>query len=168
MDWLARCFRRDCEHTIAQLVRYAVAGAVSFVVDIAVILVLAEGFDVHYLLSSILGYLVALVLEYGASIRWVFAHRSIADARLEFLAFSALGIAGLGMNTLVMHLCTSALGMHYLVSKFPAGFAVLVATFVVRRALLFRAPPSEHAEGFAAASGSSAAWSSVALHRPVL
>jgi putative flippase GtrA len=129
---------------LVQLLRYTLVSSASFALDMAILAALVEWMGVHYLVASTVGYLVALLVDYGASIVWVFAHRRLNGRGLtEFVSFAAIGIAGLGVNTLVIYVCTEALALHYALSKVVAGLFVLLFTFVVRRQLLFTTSPAQ-------------------------
>lgn len=124
------------------------AGGLSFAVDLVVLIGLVESFGADQVWASVAGYLVALLVEYGTAILWVFAHRRLRHARLaEFGLFVAIGVAGLGVNTLGMVIATSVFDLHYLVAKLPAGLMVLLSTFAARRILLFGDSPARSLAG---------------------
>lgn len=124
-----------------ELIRYAVVGALSFGIDLAIIAALVEWRGVDVLWASVVGYVVALLIDYRGAIGWVFPLRRMERERaIEIGVFALVGVLGLGVNTLVMA-TTSAAGIHYTLGKVVAGFAVMLFTFVVRRQLLFVSPP---------------------------
>jgi len=123
-----------------QLVRYTLVSTASFALDMAILAALVEWGGVPTVAASIVGYLAALLVDYAASILWVFSNRRMRDKKLaEFATFAAVGLSGLVVNTLVMAVCTGWLALHYAIAKTIAGMFVLLFTFVVRRRLLFTA-----------------------------
>lgn len=123
---------------LKELVRYAIVGTASFGLDLAIIAVLVEWRGVDPVSASVIGYAVALAIDYAGAVRWVFSRRRLARERaIEMGLFALVGIVGLGVNTLVMELVTATAGLHYAIGKTAAGFAVMLFTFYVRRRLLF-------------------------------
>lgn len=123
-----------------QLFRYTLVSSASFALDLAILAALVEWGGVSAVAASIAGYLVALLVDYVASVLWVFSERRLVDKKLaEFAAFAAVGLAGLAVNTLVIAVCSGWLALHYAVAKTIAGFCVLLFTFFVRRRWLFHA-----------------------------
>ena len=126
----------------AELVRYFGASFVALLVDVTVLVVATEIFGLHYLLAATLGFAAGIFVIYELSVRWVFAHRSIAQKPLEMGVFLFTGIVGLGLNALIIFLLTEHAALHYGVSKFGAAGVVFTFNFGARKLALFRAPRS--------------------------
>ncbi len=125
-----------------QLVRYLFVGGVAFVADFATMVLLAEWCDLHYTVAAALGFMVGLTVNYLLSIKWVFNHRSVSNVRTEFLIFSAIGIAGLGLTEIILGIGYELFHVDYRISKLVAVALVLVWNFAARKFLLFhRASP---------------------------
>ena len=77
----------------AQLARYLVVGLVAFCVDFALLVLLAEWFQMDYLVAAAFGFLAGLVTNYWLSVAWVFQHRNIANRQAEFSIFATIGVA---------------------------------------------------------------------------
>jgi putative flippase GtrA len=77
-------------------------------------------------------------MTYVLSITMVFDQRRLADRRLEFLSFAAIGGIGLAINAGVMFLAVSYAGVHYLVAKCIAAGFTFAFNFIARRQLLFQ------------------------------
>lgn len=126
--------------TLEQLFRYLMVAGVAFVVDFSSLALLTSWVGIHYLVSAAMAFVLGVTTNYLLSIRWVFAHRSVADRRAEVAIFVAIGVAGLGLNELVMWVVTEHLGRHYLVSKIVSTGLVFFFNFFTRKVLLFRTP----------------------------
>jgi putative flippase GtrA len=126
---------------LRELVRYTLISSASFALDLGILSALVEWAGVSAVAASIVGYLVALFVDYVLSIVWVFSDRRMREKQLaEFTTFALVGLAGLGVNTIVMAVATGLLSLHYAIAKTLAGLCVLGFTFVVRRQLLFVRP----------------------------
>ena len=98
---------------------------------------LTEVFGLHYLLSATLSFILGLVTNYILSVSWVFNRRSLSRPWAEFLVFAVIGVVGLGLNSLILFLCTEKLGLHYTLSKIIATVVVFFWNFFARKLILF-------------------------------
>jgi len=117
--------------------RYFLVSATAFGVDLGVLVLLKEGFHLHYLSAAALGFLSGMVIAYVFSIRWAFRYRCQTDWRREFLLFAVIGLGGLVLNEGVMWAVTDGLNFNYSGSKLIAAGCVFLFNFCLRKALLF-------------------------------
>ena len=103
--------------TIQQLFRYTLVGGLAFLVDYGTLVLLKEIAGMHYLGAAAIAFTLGVVINYYLSIKWVFDKRTMQSPQAEFVIFAILGVAGLGINELVMYGLTSGAGLHYLGSK---------------------------------------------------
>ena len=88
-----------------------------------------------------MGLVAGLVLNYAMSILWVFtACTRILEKRklAEFTLFALVGIAGVGINQLLMYLMVDGLGLNEMLSKMVAAVLVLMWNFGARKLILFK------------------------------
>jgi len=57
------------------------------------------------------------------------------DSRQEFLAYAAIGVAGLGITLILMYVMTEWLRLHFMLSKVIATVLVLMWNFLARKML---------------------------------
>ena len=126
------------ESTTVQFARYTVVGGVAFAVDFGVLFLLIHFAGVYYLVSAAISFVLGLAVNYVLSRSWVFSHRTMSNATLEFTIFSIIGLAGLGFNELGMWLLASKLGVQYLLAKIVTAVFVYVWNFAARKYSLFR------------------------------
>ena len=120
-----------------QLLRYGFVGGAAFLVDFGALWALTALAGLHYLASAALAFCAGLAVNYLLSVRWVFARRRLRNRAHELAVFAAVGVAGVGINELVMWLLTGVLGVHYLGSKMAAAVVVFVWNFAARKRLVF-------------------------------
>jgi putative flippase GtrA len=126
---------------MGQFLRYMVTGGVAFVADFGLFALCLYGFGWHYLLANLVGLVAGLVLNYLMSILWVFtACKRILKTKkgIEFVLFALVGIAGVGINQVLMYLMVDGLGINEMVSKMIAAVLVLMWNFGARKLMLFR------------------------------
>lgn len=122
---------------LAQFIRYATVGALAFGIDTLTLYLLVEYAGLYYLAAASLGYLLGILCHYLFSIRWVFDFRRLADWRHELALFALVGVAGLGLNALVIGLLVERAGLGYLAAKMAAGALIVLFNFGARKLLLF-------------------------------
>ena len=123
---------------IEQLLRYFVVGGISFLVDYGSLWLLTEKAGFPYLVSAAIAFLLGLVCNYILSTKWVFGESRIKSRWGEFVAFAVIGVIGLGLNELIMYVCTDGAGLHYMISKIVSAVIVFFWNFLARRFLLFK------------------------------
>ena len=123
-------------NAFVQLLRYGFVGGAAFVVDFGLLYLLTQYGGLHYQLSAGISFMAGLIVNYLLSISWVF-NRSVSDndALKGFLLFSLIGVVGLGLNALILWVCTEWLGLFYLLSKIISTGIVFLWNFLGRRYL---------------------------------
>ena len=116
-------------------------GALCFLIDYGLMILLTEIFHVYYLISCMISFTVSVVVNYLLSMRFVFLSREDMDKRMEFLLFVVLSLIGLGLNQLLMWLLVDKGGLHYMLSKIVVTVIVMVYNFVTRKLLLEKKTP---------------------------
>ena len=137
--WLEKIFMSETDSLLIQLFRYGFVGGAAFVVDYGVLVLLTEVFGMHYLLSATISFILGLITNYLLSISWVFNKRTMGNRWAEFVVFAVIGVIGLGLNALIMYLCTDKMGIHYMLSKIISTVIVFFWNFFARKFLLFKA-----------------------------
>ena len=120
-----------------EFLRYGMASAAALTVDFGLLVLLTSGFGVDYLISGAIGFSVGVVIVYVLSITWVFRGQANDNRGSEFAIFVAIGIAGLGVNELIMWQGTETAGLPYQVSKLASAGCVFLFNFTFRKLLLF-------------------------------
>ena len=126
---------------LGQFLRYLVTGGLAFVVDFGLFALCLYKFEWHYLLANLVGLVAGLVLNYIMSIVWVFTacKRTFEKQKVaEFVLFAIVGIAGVGINQLLMYLMVDGLSLNEMLSKVVAAVLVLMWNFGARKLLLFK------------------------------
>lgn len=121
---------------IAQFMKFGIVGVIAFVIDYGVMIFLTEVFGVPYLISTTISFVVSVVFNYFASMRFVFKRKDDMSRRLEFIIFIVLSVCGLGINDLLMWLMVDSLYIDYRLSKIVVTVVVAVWNFVTRKIFL--------------------------------
>jgi putative flippase GtrA len=117
--------------------RYFAASAAALAIDFTLYVGLIRLAGVHYLLAAPVGFGAGIALVYFLSIRWVFAHRRLKDARAEFALFLAIGIAGMALNEIVIWAAVERFALSYELAKLASAAIVFSFNFSCRKLVLF-------------------------------
>lgn len=117
---------------IKQILKFGVVGGLAFVIDYALLYLLTEFLNIHYLVSSIISFSVSVIFNYILSIKWVFDVNKKQDVK-EFIIFIVLSIIGLGINSLIMYIMVDLMNVYYMASKIVATAVVMVYNFITRK-----------------------------------
>ena len=125
-------------HSLVQEgLRYFGASALALGVDLTVYSALIYVAGVHYLLAAPAGFALGLALIYLLSVRWVFAQRRVADRRIEFTLFALIGLAGMGINEIVIYVGVDRFALGPVPAKLVSAALVFCFNFTSRKFLLF-------------------------------
>lgn len=120
-----------------EFAKYTVVGGLAFVADFAALAVLVSGLGVHYLLATILAFLLGVWVNYQLSVQWVFPFRFFNHKGAEFTIFLLVGVVTLLGSLALMAWLVGGMGLHYMLAKCVAAAFTLVTNFIGRRMLLF-------------------------------
>lgn len=121
---------------IAQFAKFGVVGVIAFVIDYGLMVLLTELFNVNYLISATISFMVSVIFNYVASMRYVFTHKEGLSRRREFVIFIVLSVIGLLINDVLMWAGVDLFGISYLLVKIFATAVVMVWNFVTRKIFL--------------------------------
>lgn len=121
---------------IAQFMKFGIVGVIAFVIDYGFMVLLTEVFGVPYLISTTVSFIISVIFNYFASMRFVFKRKDDMTRRREFIIFVVLSVIGLVINDVFMWLMVDFLFIDYRISKIVVTFIVAVWNFVTRKIFL--------------------------------
>lgn len=121
---------------LAQFMKFGIVGVMAFVIDYGFMIFLTEVFGVPYLISTTVSFIVSVIFNYFASMRFVFKRKDDMSRKREFIIFAVLSVIGLVINDVFMWLMVDFLYIDYRISKIVVTFIVAVWNFVTRKIFL--------------------------------
>ena len=115
-----------------EIIRFALVGGASFVVDYALLYICTEWLGIHYLYSAAISFTVSVIVNYWLCVVFVFRGAGKQTGRQAAL-FIGSSIAGLGINQVCMWLFVEKFGLHYMLAKIGATFIVMFWNYVMKR-----------------------------------
>ena len=121
---------------IEQIMKFGVVGVIAFVIDFGVMVFLTEVFGIDPVISATVSFIISVIFNYAASMRYVFSHREGMSRTREFVIFVVLSAIGLGINDLLIWAGTDLTSFDYRLVKIFATAVVMIWNFVTRKIFL--------------------------------
>ncbi|MCI7775702.1 MAG: GtrA family protein [Enorma sp.] len=121
---------------IEQIMKFGVVGVIAFIIDFGVMVFLTEVFGIDPVISATVSFIISVIFNYAASMRYVFSHREGMSRTREFIIFVVLSAIGLGINDLLIWAGTDLASFDYRLVKIFATAVVMVWNFVTRKIFL--------------------------------
>lgn len=119
-----------------QILKFVIVGGVAFIIDYFVIVICKELIDLNVLLSAFFGFVISVIYNYLASIKWVFDVSDKNSKTRNFIIFIIFSIIGLLFTELIMWVGTDIINISYLIVKIVATFIVMIFNFFTRKFFL--------------------------------
>ena len=121
------------------IARYFVVGGVCALVDLGIFLAGAQAMGLPYLRVAAGSFVVATLLNYFLSVRFVFVSGLRFRPRWEMAMVFAVSAVGLGLNQAILWMCVEYLAFNLFFSKVTATGCVFFWNYFARRVLVFGA-----------------------------
>ena len=145
---------------IEQMLKFGIVGFVCFFIDYIIGLITlnivlsigvfgADSFSMGSQIGSALGFTVSVIVNYILSFKFVFERKEDMNRKAEFIIFVILSIIGLGLNQLIIWICTVPIynnvawiqrllgyNLAYTAAKVIATAIVMVYNFITRKIFL--------------------------------
>ena len=122
---------------ILQASRYGLASAAALAVDLGLLVLLADFGGMNHLIAATLSFVAGGVFLHALSVRFIFDYRRMQNPTLELTSFMCLGLVGLVINLIIIHIAADRMGLPVAVAKLCAAGCTFSASFVLRRQFLF-------------------------------
>lgn len=119
------------------LLRYFICGVTSAATNIIAIYIFTDALGIWYLYSSVIAFLISLVISFVLQKFVVFKDINIDKIHHQFSRFFIVAALGVLTNTFFVYLCTDVLGIWYILSQLIAGFFVMIQNFSLYRFFIF-------------------------------
>lgn len=125
------------DKTLMQIIRFLIVGVVVVLFNLSLLYLFTDLFHVWYLISSVLSWVLAVILNFTLQKKWVFNNNSIGHLKKQFIIYIGVSLAYLLANTSMMYILVSGLHAQYLLSQ--TGIICVLATinFFINRDFIF-------------------------------
>jgi putative flippase GtrA len=125
------------DHRYARTLKFLISGGSAAVVDLGCLYVLTEVFDLWYLLSAVLAFVLAFGVSFTLQKFWTFDDGALDVIHKQLALYMLLAVVGLGLNTIAMYGLVDHAELHYLIAQIIASGCIAVMNFFVYKHVIF-------------------------------
>lgn len=126
---------------MCKLYRYALVGIIGTISHISVLVLLVEDFYVDPVISSCVGFLVALMFSHILNHYWTF--QSKLSFFFTFPRYVMVSLIGLTLNTTIMHITVKMLNWWYVSGQILVILIVPITNFILNQYWSFKLKNSQ-------------------------
>ena len=121
-DWSTSLGGRANAHT-ARFLRFTAISSITFAVDLFLLFAFTDWLGIHYLVSVVLAFLIAITINY-VFVRPLVFPESTRPVGTGYVYFVVIITVGASLSVALMAFMVEVLGLHYLLAR------ILIACFV--------------------------------------
>ena len=123
-----------------ELISYAIFGVATTVVSMVVYGVCNSVFEMHYLISNIVSWVLAVAFAYITNKMFVFKTRGMGFAQLkrEISLFVSARLASLGIEELGLFILIGLIGWGEILAKLVMQVVVIVLNYIFSKLVIFK------------------------------
>ncbi len=119
------------------LLRYLVAGITGASTQIGLLYVFTDIVGLWYIYSSLLAFLIAIIISFTLQKFWTFADGEIKKAHYQFAYYIGVAVLGIFINTIFMYIFVDIFGIWYIFAQILTGGIIAVFNFIMYKFFIF-------------------------------
>ena len=122
-------------------IKYIISGGTAALTDIVFLYFFTDIVGIWYLTSSVLAFIVALVVSFVLQKFWTFRDTSLDKVHTQFVLTTIVALVNLGLNTLFMYILVDLAGLWYILAQLATGATLALGSFTAYRKIIFKTTP---------------------------
>ena len=115
---------------------FSISGSVSLFTDVSLLYILTDIFNVWYLLSATISFLIASLVHFTILRLWVFEHNKVNHWK-QFSYFFSIHTANLILGLTLLYLLVEYAGAWYILAKILTVSVTVFSNFFLQRRFTF-------------------------------
>jgi putative flippase GtrA len=120
-----------------KLLKFAVSGGTAAVLGIALLYLFTGVFGMWYLPASVLAFALSMIAHFFLQKLWVFTHKTLRAAHVEFGKFFVLALVNLAINSACMYALVSLVGVNYLIAQIIIRICLAILNYFIYERMIF-------------------------------
>lgn len=121
-----------------QLIRFLISGGSAAVVDLSVLFLLVEIFNMWYVVSVVIAFLVALLVSFTLQKYWTFKNMDTKKILWQGPIFFVIQSVNFVINTLGVIFFVEYIGLHPVLSQVIVGFLLAISSYFIFSRFIFK------------------------------
>lgn len=123
-----------------QLIKYGFFGIVSTAFNLVLFYVMIK-IGIHYIVTNIVSYSLAVILSYFLNDRYVFSNQNAIEninaKTKKLMKFSFIRVGVLAVDTTALAFFVDFIGIDIIFSRVILSFVLIMATYILNKAFVF-------------------------------
>ncbi len=115
---------------ILQFLKFAFVGLIGTFVNIFILYILTEYFNIFYIISAFYAFLIAVTTNFIFDKIWTFNEKIYERITKEYSTFFIVSLSALSVNIFFLYIFTEFLGIYYIISQIMAIGISLMINFI--------------------------------------
>ena len=120
-----------------KIVKYFLVGGSAAIVDISLFVIFAKFLQYNYLLVGLFSFIIATLVNYILSIKYVFESGAKHTQKKELALVYFVSAVGLLFNLLILYISIDILALEMVISKLLATGIVFFWNYLIRKYFIF-------------------------------
>ena len=121
-----------------RLLRYLAAGGTAAIVDIGLLYVFTDLFNIHYLWSAVWAFVGAFFVSFLLQKFWTFQDTNTDRMHVQMALYLFIALLNLLLNTFLMYLFVDKVHMWYIAAQILASGLIACESFFISRMMFSR------------------------------
>ena len=123
----------------SQLIRFVISGTFVALVGLFTLFILVDLFNIWYLLSSVVAFMITIVVNFLLQKFWTFKN-SESNTTKQFVLFCLSSLLYLVLNIVLMYGMVDIIGIHHLFSQGIVMVILACLNYTIYSLYIFRTP----------------------------
>ncbi len=120
-------------------IKYVISGGTAAGVDLLILYILTDIFNIWYLLSAGLAFIVAFFVSFYMQKFWTFRDNNRERIYQQMSLYLMVGFLNLGINTGGMYIFVDKIHMMYILAQIIMGGIIAISNFLIYKFVIFSA-----------------------------
>ena len=126
------------KENVKQFIKFAIVGVINTLINLCVLYILTDFFNVYYIFSAVIAFIVAVTNSFILNKIWTFKE-NLGDRTIKkYSKFFIISICALLVNLLVLYVLTDIFKLYYMLSQVIAIGVSLWVNFFGNKMWTFR------------------------------
>lgn len=122
---------------IWEFLKFGVVGLLGTAVNILVLYLLTEKIGIHYIISAVFSFIVAMTHNFFLNKIWTFKEKMRTEVKKKYTQFALVSVSALAINILFLYIFTEFLKIYYLISQVLSIFIAFTINFLGNKIFTF-------------------------------
>lgn len=121
-----------------QFFKFIFSGGVSALTTLALLYLFTNFFHIWYLVSSVIAFSLAIVLNFSLQKFWAFKGNQKKRAHWQFFLFLTINCFNLGLNSAGMYILVDKIGAWYMLAQVAMSAILAVVSYLFYKLVVFK------------------------------